>query len=216
MIAPMVASQRSDINFIVLLAGPGIKIDELMAEQNNAVLRSNGISQPAVDAYIPLFKTLMKEATASVDSAVVAATMINSVQQWKAHTDTALIKELDFNDPKSETDLARSLMQQFTGKWFRYFLAFDPQPYLQKLHCKVLALNGSKDIQVISSSNLAGIEAAFKKSKLKNYTVKELPGLNHLFQTCNKCTVSEYGELQETFSPVALQEITVWLNKNIK
>jgi len=43
-----------------------------------------------------------------------------------------------------------------------------------------------------------------------------LPGLNHLFQTCNKCTVQEYGELEETIAPLALQTITGWLNKNVK
>ena len=42
MIAPMVASQRKDIDFIVLLAAPGVKIIDLMAEQNAAVLRSTG------------------------------------------------------------------------------------------------------------------------------------------------------------------------------
>ena len=45
------------------------------------------------------------------------------------------------------------------------------------------------------------------------YEVKEIPGLNHLFQTCKKCSPQEYGELEETFSPVALEIIGTWLEK---
>ena len=87
---------------------------------------------------------------------------------------------------------------------------------MQKLNTKVLALNGSKDLQVISKSNLAGIESSLKKSKAKTFEVKEMEGLNHLFQTCKTCTVAEYGQLEESFSPEALRLIREWLQKNVK
>jgi len=41
--------------------------------------------------------------------------------------------------------------------------------------------------------------------------VKELPGLNHLFQTCRSCTIAEYGQLEETMAPAALDEMTRWI-----
>ena len=84
------------------------------------------------------------------------------------------------------------------------------------MKCKVLALTGDKDIQVISKQNLPGIEKALKKGKNKNVEITELPGLNHLFQTCKECTVAEYGVLEETFSPAALQIISDWLIKNVR
>jgi fermentation-respiration switch protein FrsA (DUF1100 family) len=80
----------------------------------------------------------------------------------------------------------------------------------------VLALNGEKDLQVLPKSNLEGIKRSLAKSKTKQYEVKELPGLNHLFQTCNKCTVQEYGTLEETISPLALQAVSDWLDKRVK
>jgi hypothetical protein len=95
--------------------------------------------------------------------------------------------------------------------WYRYFLAFKPNPYLSKLDCNVLALNGSKDIQVLSGSNLAGIKASLKKSKSYHKDVMEMEGLNHLFQNCHSCTVSEYATLEESFSPNALDIIGNWL-----
>ena len=38
-------------------------------------------------------------------------------------------------------------------------------------------------------------------------TVEELPGLNHLFQHCTACSVSEYQTIAETIAPSVLQLI---------
>jgi alpha/beta superfamily hydrolase len=83
------------------------------------------------------------------------------------------------------------------------------------MNCKVLALNGDKDIQVIADSNLKGIESSLKKSKSKKITVQKLPGLNHLFQRCWTCTLQEYAELHETISPAVLKIINDWLKNNV-
>jgi hypothetical protein len=73
-----------------------------------------------------------------------------------------------------------------------------------------------KDIQVDPKVNLPAIQAALKKSKSPNYKTIELPGLNHLFQDCTKCTIQEYGELEETFSPEALKIIGDWILSVVK
>jgi uncharacterized protein len=97
----------------------------------------------------------------------------------------------------------------------RYFLKSDASVFLQQVSAKVLALNGEKDIQVIAPSNTAGIKKALQKSKSPLYEVKILPGLNHLFQKCNQCSVVEYGMLDETMSEAALAEMAQWLQKNV-
>lgn len=216
MIAPMVATNRKDIDFIILLAGPGVKILDLMAEQNAAILRSAGISQLSIDAYLPLYRGMIGQILTAADSIAALNAVKKIVSEWIAKTDPSQVKELDLQDAKKQDEVASQLVQVLYSPWFKYFLSFDPALYLEKLKCKLLAINGDKDIQVISKQNLPGIEAAMKKSKSKNYTIKEMPGLNHLFQTCNKCTLEEYGELDETFSPVALQLISEWLEKNVK
>jgi hypothetical protein len=69
---------------------------------------------------------------------------------------------------------------------------------------------------VIPGSNLAGISQAIKKSKVRVFESKQLEGLNHLFQVCKKCSIEEYGILEETISPLALQTISDWLQKHVK
>ena len=68
--------------------------------------------------------------------------------------------------------------------WFRYFLTYDPRPALAKVRCPVLALIGEKDRQVPPKENLAQIESTLEAAGNSRVTVQELPGLNHLFQTC--------------------------------
>jgi fermentation-respiration switch protein FrsA (DUF1100 family) len=80
----------------------------------------------------------------------------------------------------------------------------------------VLALIGSKDVQVPAAQNLPAISAALTAAGNKDFTVKELPGLNHMFQTCNQCTIDEYSAIGETFSPVALGVIGDWLARHTR
>jgi len=216
MIAPMVAAGNKDVSFIVLLAGPGVKISQLMAEQNAAISHLAGVSDTAIRAYIKMYTAAYAEILQQTDTAAALAKTQVVVKNWLSETDPALLQELHLDEPKAQGQLAAAMVNEMQDKWYRYFMTFDPAPYLEKLSCKVLALNGSRDVQVISSSNLAGIEAALKKSRSKVYTVKELPGLNHLFQTCKTCTPVEYSQLEETFSPAALGEINNWLNTNVK
>jgi hypothetical protein len=46
--------------------------------------------------------------------------------------------------------------------------------------------------------------------------ISELPGLNHMFQECDTCTMDEYARIEQTWSPVALNEIAVWLGERVR
>ncbi len=217
MIAPVVASQRKDVDFIVLLAAPGVKIIDLMTEQNAAVLRSAGVPAAAVENFKPIYKQVVTAIINAPDTPTARLNTLQIINNWYAKTDTATLRVLGFVSPDYKEQYAKTMVAALSGAWFKYFMQFDPGPYLSNLKkVKVLALNGSKDIQVVSQQNLPAVNAALKEGKTKNFETKELPGLNHLFQTCNKCTVQEYGELQETIAPIALQTITDWLNRNVK
>jgi hypothetical protein len=87
---------------------------------------------------------------------------------------------------------------------------------VKKIKANVLALNGDRDIQVVSTHNLTGLKALLQKSKAKQFDVIELSGVNHLFQRCNQCTLAEYAQLEETIAPVVLETIGQWLEKNVK
>jgi len=108
-------------------------------------------------------------------------------------------------------DYIHNKFRRLHSPWFRFYLPFDPGTVLQKVTCPVLAVNGEKDVQVRPKENLQAITRALKAGGNKNYTVKELPNLNHLLQTAETGEISEYGKIEETMSPIALQIISDWI-----
>ena len=89
--------------------------------------------------------------------------------------------------------------------WLNFFMDYDPSGDISKALCPVMAINGERDVQVISSLNLIGIKAHLTENP-KNF-VKEYPALNHLFQHCTTGNVSEYRMIEETISPEVLEDI---------
>lgn len=215
-IAEMLAARHKDIDFIILLAAPGIPASDLMLEQNEAILSRGGLTDSTVTQYGRLYSKLEQVIITSKDSSEARAQMGIAVTRWRKESDTPIVVlTTGITDDATQLEFVDKFMAVYNNAWFRNFLKFDPQPYLQQLSCKVLAMGGDKDVQVIALTNLAGIKAALAKSHAPAYEVKGLNGLNHLFQTCQKCNVQEYGQLMETFAPAALDVIGNWLDKNV-
>ncbi|MGB7393019.1 MAG: alpha/beta hydrolase, partial [Pricia sp.] len=72
------------------------------------------------------------------------------------------------------------------------------------------------DLQVPAEENLSAIGSALKEGGNENVTLKELPGLNHLFQESATGSPSEYGAIEETFSPKALVVISDWISQQVE
>ncbi|MBA7529307.1 hypothetical protein ES705_21503 [subsurface metagenome] len=102
-------------------------------------------------------------------------------------------------------------LQSLLSPWLKFFLTYDPKPTLSKVKCPVLAINGEKDLQVPPKENLSAIKEVLKTGGNQNYTIKELPGLNHLFQTAQTGVPSEYSQIEETISPEALDLVGKWI-----
>jgi len=216
LIAYTLAARRKDVNFLILLAAPGIATIDLMAEQNIALLKANNINEEAAIEYGKMYRNLCNTIINKSDSNTAAETGKTFFQNWLTETNSEILKKLGLQEKSKQNAFINAFTKQINTPWFRYFFTIDPTSYLKQVNCKVLALNGEKDLQVVPALNLEGIRNGLKKSKSKSANeIVELPGLNHLFQKCEKCSIAEYGKLDETFSPEALDVIEKWLQKNI-
>jgi hypothetical protein len=111
--------------------------------------------------------------------------------------------------PPEGVELQASLVN---SDWFRFFYDYDPAGTLRQLRCPVLALIGSKDLQVPPEQNLPALRAALAHDP--GAEVEELPNLNHLFQTATTGSPGEYARIEETIAPLALDTITGWILKH--
>ncbi len=55
-----------------------------------------------------------------------------------------------------------------------------------------------------------------KLGKHPDYTLKEIPNINHLFQYCKTGYPSEYYTIKETISPIVLDLLGNWITDKTK
>ena len=104
---------KGKVDFVISMAGIGVKGDTALTAQTNKILELTGQS------------------------------MRFSTHQYRMNT---IIKR---------------------SPWLNFFIDYDPSADISKTLCPVMAINGSRDVQVISSLNLAGIKAHLKPEQDK-------------------------------------------------
>ena len=149
------AQQKPD--FVISLAGPGVKGDTLLAAQANRILALHGMPESM------------------------------TVEKYRQQQSIQSVP------------------------WIKWFMDYDPTDDIRQTRCPVMAINGDRDCQVISSQNLTAIRQLLPPSE-KNL-IKEYPGLNHLFQHCQTGLPTEYGVIEETISQEVLKDIADWLKQ---
>ena len=200
MIGPIAMAANDKVAYFVSLAGPGTNLDQLMLSQRRLLTTQMGLSQQEIDRQEPIMAALFK-AIREADTAEAGFAAAMAVMTPEAKTALGMTPEMD----------GALVVRQVSGPWFQYFLRYDPVPNWSRIRVPLLALGGSLDLQVPTEANLAAIRAATKDNP--DVTIVELPGLNHLFQTATTGAVGEYRDIEETFSPTALDLMSDWIGK---
>ena len=195
-IAPMVAAGNSRVAFVVLVAAPGVPLTEVLSAQRAALAPHMGLNAQNAAKSQAMFDHAM--------AAMAGAASDQEAQARAAAVFLAEGKAFGMN----ETNAASAAAQIGTG-WFRGLLAYDPRPNLTKLTVPVLAVNGSKDLQVLAGQNLPAIKGAMSANR--DLTTVELSGVNHLLQTATTGAAGEYADITETVAPSALKVIGDWV-----
>lgn len=210
-VAPMVAARSKDVAFIILLAGVGIRGDQLLLLQQSLIAQASGMGEKdrklAGEINEGAFSIIQKS-TNTEELKIALTDYFN--QAIKDIPDTEISKKI-----YNESFIATSI-NHLTSPWMQYFIKCDPAPTLEKVKCPVLAVNGAKDLQVPAKVNLEAIRAALTKGGNKRVTTKEFSGLNHLFQECQTGLPVEYTAVEQTFSPAVLNEMLTWIKVQIQ
>ncbi|GAA5219508.1 alpha/beta fold hydrolase [Membranihabitans marinus] len=209
-IAPIVASDMDNIDFIVLLAGTGIRGDRLLLLQQELINKANGMTEEEWQEIQPINAT-------AIDMVLNSSNLDSLSSALMAYFEDSVQKKEggDLPGGMGNKGYLEAQVQQLSTKWMQYFIQFDPATALEKVRCPVLALIGEKDLQVPAEVNLNAIKTALKQGGNHNVTTITLPNLNHLFQECNTGSPNEYATIEQTFSPIALDTISHWIKDQI-
>ena len=200
LVAPKVAAKDPRLAFIVLMAGPGVPLSDVLRAQRAALAPAMGQNPEQV-----------RRIQALIDH--VDQAMRGSKDEAEANARALGVIKAEGGDLVRAPGSAEALAAQLGSGWMRDLLDYDPRPTLAKVKCPILALNGSKDRQVPPDQNLPAIGVATKGNP--DVTLVELPGLNHLFQTAKTGAVGEYADIEETVAPIALDTMSAWIGKRV-
>lgn len=189
-IAMINAADNPRCDFIITLAGPAWTGDSIIMSQTRA------IAQAAMGRWNPdqeaMQRRLLDIARSNMPSSVARIQM--STVLFEAYGAAA------------STPQMQASIDAMTSNWYRTFLRLDPAEYIRSIHIPWLALNGSKDLQVLPA-NLETINRLCPTAD-----TQLIDGHNHLFQPAITGMVNEYQRPEQAPSDTTIDIILNWLN----
>lgn len=216
LIAPMVAAQSEQVAFVVLMAGPGTPGDRILLDQGELIARASGVREDVVEITRTQQKAALEAVKQGAEPAELEALLLEQAREQLAVLTDEEKTKLGVETDSAVENRVRVQASAVATPWFRYFLAYDPLPALRQVRVPVLAMNGELDLQVPYEVNLSRIEKALAKSGNPDVTIVSLPGHNHLFQQAVTGLPAEYGQIEQTMSPEALDLISSWILERVR
>ena len=207
-VAPKAAVKSPEVAFIVLLAGVGVPMEDLLLRQARDISLAVGMGEEAITKNAATQRELFQVLHAEKDPAKAENAVRKILREKAAAMTDEQRKALGISDAMLDGQAKVML-----SPWFRDLISYDPRPTLRAVKCPVLAINGERDLQVASKENLPAIRDTLEAAGNRRVKTVELAGLNHLFQTCQTGAPAEYGQIEETFNPAALKLVSDWIRE---
>jgi hypothetical protein len=204
--AAVAAADGAPPAFLVLLAGPAVPGAALLNRQLAGVTRAQGVPP---------------ELAVDLDRLLAAGIEVLAAGGGKTEIDArlgTLAGELAADRPEADRPVLAGLVSAagrilagFDRPLLRELIRHDPGPALSRVRVPVLAIYGGRDLNVPADQSAPALEAALARAGNPDATVRVLPELNHLLQHSSTGNPAEYGTIEETMSPEALDLIVGWI-----
>jgi dipeptidyl aminopeptidase/acylaminoacyl peptidase len=208
MTAFLAASQSQDIAFVVSMAAPCVNIEEIVHTQEPLFQRADGVPEELIlqthairNKIFTLLKKDVNHGATEKKLRKILTQYFNSLTPSQKELAEAYYGSLEHQ------------LGSLNSSWFRYWLAYDPICTLKKVTVPILALNGELDLVVTPEQNLKLIGKVLEEVGHKDFTILQLPQLNHSFQTCYTGSLKEYENIEETTSPLVLNILSEWCSR---
>ncbi|WP_212005640.1 S9 family peptidase [Chitinophaga sp. HK235] len=209
-IAP-IAALSPEVAFAVLMAGSACPAEvgyyegcEAMGRLHGATPQGIETNRKVLEAVFNVIKTESNDSIAKLKIAARLLELDREVAKLSAKDRTIM----ELSQPLHVEEFFNFLSVPRRADFVR-----DQAAIVKQVKCPVLAMNGSRDIQVLPSQ-LKRIEKALRAGGNKQVTIKLFEGKNHLFQHAKTGSVSEYEEIEETIAPDVLAFMATWIKQH--
>jgi pimeloyl-ACP methyl ester carboxylesterase len=201
LVSVITASANTQIAYLVLLGAPGTDLRQVLLSQRLLLGEAQGLPKQWLSDTQPIIATIL-------DAVATARSDPEAIARVRAILTPAACAALNLDAAHADI-----FVQQMTSPWMQQFLRLDLPGYMSRITVPVLALAGSLDRQVAPDANLAALKMGLAHSR--DVTLIKLEGLNHFFQHAKTGAMTEYVDIDETFSHTALQAISHWLAQHV-
>jgi pimeloyl-ACP methyl ester carboxylesterase len=202
--ALIAANKNKQIAFVIELASVGTSGEDVLIQQQYLIPKKSGASEE-----LALWNKEIYEGCCAILRKFKGDKRTKKLDNFLNDKYEAGPTEYKENSNLLSFKLAIQLL--LNNDWGSEFIQFKTKDFLKKVDVPILVINGSEDIQVPAQQSQEGFRNNFSDASKPQSKLILMKGLNHLFQTCQRCTVDEYGEIEETFSENALQEMLLWM-----
>ena len=186
-------------DFAVSIAGPAVRGDSLLAMQNRALMVGGGMPESLANDYTQgLLRLYSILAEGNTDAAQASA---QAIAQWP----------MDVLHLSLGGNLRKVADAYLAQPWLQWFATHSPAPDIAAMRVPLLAIYGTKDVQVPAAENSAAVRRLNPRAD-----VRVFDGLNHLMQTASTGLPAEYATIEETLSPAVIDSIAAFILTNKK
>jgi len=195
-LAPIIATETTGLNGVVLLAAPAHSLDWIIRGQIEQVNRDAGKSEDQV-------QTALAQEDQYLDF------VRNSTGDWSDYTFEQLVETMPWL-----TDVKFIELKMLSLSWLRQHFHHDPIETIKSVTCPVLIIQGEKDYQV-PAGEADLLSAALAEAGNTDVTIDKLPDLNHLMRHHPEDPNLTYRHLGEPVDGRVTEEITTWITEHV-
>jgi uncharacterized protein len=211
--AAIAAARSSDVSFVILIAPPGLRGEDVLRQQAIDGARGLGADAATVDRITAAHRAVTTLIVKKAPAEELATAVKNLIKAQYDSMPPAQQQAVGDRDAFAEKTYAPAVAQ-LQSPWMRFMIDFDHAAPLRDVTCPVLVLFGRLDMQVPPAQNEPPVRAALARHNAA--TIAVLDGANHLFQPARTGQPAEYATLEKAFVPGFLEQITAWLARVTK
>lgn len=211
LIAPIVATKRDDVAFLVLLAAPGLRGDQTLLTQSDAIGRTSGLDESFLNLSRRLLDSFYKLLTQTPPN--IAKAEATYAELEKTVADLSPEKKEKFGHMGAFLGSQLKQIQDGQTTWLRAYIQYDPAPTLESVTCPVYALNGELDRDIMPDIHLLAIKRHLAAGGNKKVKTEKLSDINHRFQKAKTGLWDEYSKIEDTIEVSAMKKIATWISQ---
>lgn len=209
---PMAAAEK-ELDYLILLGAPGLPISVADSLYSSGMAKARGYSEEQVlreskvnDSIITL--ALNMELGQALEDSIYNLVIRNQkdLSELSGLTGEALDEEIKY-----------FYIEYFARPAFKEFWEGpNPEDYLKQVHCPVLSIGGTLDLNVPGPASVAAIDQIIKDAGNTEVTSKLIPGLNHMLQPAKTGLPEEVDSIEMTIAPEVLLLMKDFIQKQAK